>query len=81
MDAAVQPALPEPRYAALELEFDRIFINIAGICFFCHLMACAWYFQTQFDDDNMNWAVKLKMNDEAVIDRYLISLYWIAQTV
>lgn len=59
----------------------RISMNSFAIIFFCHLFACLWYFMATIVEDKDSWVIRLEMQDRDIFDLYLLSLYWIVQTV
>lgn len=59
----------------------RIGGNTFGIIVFCHLGACLWYFVATTDSSTDTWVWRLGMQDSTQFELYLISLYWITQTV
>jgi len=60
---------------------DRIVSNIFSIIIFCHVMACLWHFMAITSSGIDNWIIVKGLEDASIYERYLTSLYWIAQTV
>ena len=56
-------------------------MNFFFIAIFCHIFACFWHFSTQFSSPEETWVYRLNMQDSSISERYIASLYWIAQTV
>ena len=44
-------------------------------------MACFWYMSADLSDDPKNWVQKFNYIDYEEYEKYIISFYWIAQTV
>jgi len=60
---------------------ERVLINLLSICLVCHIFACAWHFVAFIDPQNDNWIWASGMIFKGVTDRYMTSIYWVAQTL
>jgi hypothetical protein len=61
----------------------RFSLNLVGIIYFCHLMACFWNMIDSIfpNDAHRGWLMRYKLTDNGKSDRYLAAFYWIVQTV
>ena len=66
-------------------EGDSIIRRMIPIFFFIwlisHIVACVWHFIAYFEDDGNTWISKMGFRDESPVDRYVISLYFVSQTI
>lgn len=47
----------------------------------CHCAACMWHFFGWYDDSPYSWVSRNKYRDEDIADRYVVSMYFIVQTI
>lgn len=61
----------------------RLLKNISYIFIFCHVFACVYHFcgVIAMDNDPTNWIWRNKLVNASPSERYLASVYWVAQTV
>ena len=55
--------------------------NVILMTFTIHFFSCCWYLLAMLDDTNMNWIVINKMEEEGLFDLYIISFYFVMQSV
>lgn len=64
---------------------DSIFLRMIPLFFFiyliAHIVACIFHFMAYYTEDYDTWLVKSGYHPEPPIDRYLVSLYFVSQTV
>lgn len=61
--------------------FERLFVSLCSIFFFCHLACCFWYMAADMNDSPVNWVAYYNLEDYNNFDLYIASFYWITQTV
>ena len=60
----------------------RLFINLFYIFLFCHTFACVFHLLGEFNsDDPESWIWRENLVNAPAVDKYLLSLYWVSQTV
>lgn len=55
--------------------------NVILMTFTIHFFSCCWYLLALFDDTNSNWIIVNNMQEESLFDLYIISFYFVMQSV
>lgn len=64
-----------------ELIVPKIMTIIFFVWLICHIIACIWHYLGYYQNDGYNWITRSNFIDEQVLDRYMVSLYFVYQTV
>lgn len=59
----------------------EVLSNSVSLLLFSHLFACFWHLAASFEDPHRNWIVANGFEDQGAGGRYLVSLYWVVQTI
>ena len=66
----------------MNVKYQSIVITFLKLCLILHITACFWY-TASFGNiySNLNWVTDKGIEDEGLIDKYIISFYWASVTI
>jgi hypothetical protein len=59
----------------------KIMTIIFFVWIISHIIACVWHYLGYYQDDGYNWITRSDFRNEPTLDRYMVSLYFVYQTV